>query len=422
MYRKITRTGPATHTIALPSKWVKKNNLSAGEEIDIEEKGGELVISLSKKPGSQKSIKFQYKAYLIKEMLEKLYYEKYSEIEIFSEEPLPKNLHDVIKNFPGFEIIDNQDKKILIQRIFTSSGQNLNAILRRTFLIFSDNLENNPPKLDTKIKELLWLLKQENYRLDIVDILLKIYDILKEKKPFYDEAFSLMRNTFNKVYQQNYSFNSNVAKDLSDIFEKQDEMFSYYFKQTKFLEETSKLYSCFELLNQLNKIIIKKKSIEELSLLTEGKEKKQFKIGICLKNQSNEFWASDVVEGMNSILNTFDNIDLAIEFPLTDFDVEGQKKILKNFLLQEVDAIIYAPIDPRESKDILQSINKAKIPLVIIDTDIEIKDINYYYLGFDNYKGGYETGQYLKKQLPKKSCILTLSGHLTGNFTDRIRG
>lgn len=423
MYRKITRTGPATLTISLPAKWTKKNNLSPGEEINVEEKGEELVISPSKKTEKLKSIKFQYKAYLIREMLEKLYYEKYSEIEISSEEPLPNSLQELINNFAGFEIIESQEKKIVIQRVFTSSGQNLGAILRRIYLIFLDNLKNNPPKPDIKIKELLWLLKQENYRLDVIESLLKIYDILrKEEKPFYDEAFSLMRNTFNKVYQQNYNFNTNTAKELSNIFEKQDEMFSYYFKQTKFLEETSKLYSCLELLNQLNKILIKKKSIEELSSLTEGKERKQFRIGMCLKNQSNEFWGVEVVEGMNNALKSLDNIGLDIEFPLTDFDVKGQEKILNAFLLQKFDVIVYAPIDPKASKDILKSINKAKIPLIILDTDIELKGIDYYYLGFDNYKGGYDTGQYLKKKLPKKSSILTLSGHLVGNFSERIKG
>ena len=75
MFRKITRTGPVTHTIALPSKWVKKNNLSAGEEINIEEKGEELVISPSKNSGKEKSIKMEYKEYLIREMLEKIYWD-----------------------------------------------------------------------------------------------------------------------------------------------------------------------------------------------------------------------------------------------------------------------------------------------------------------------------------------------------------
>ena len=53
---------------------------------------------------------------------------------------------------------------------------------------------------------------------------------------------------------------------------------------------------------------------------------------------------------------------------------------------------------------------------------MNLSGIKYYYLGFDNYDGGYRTGQYLSNYLSKKSNILVLSGHLTGNFTKRVEG
>ena len=93
-------------------------------------------------------------------MLEKLYSESYSEIEIFSEEEMPKSLQRMIGTFPGFEAVDVQPKNILIKRLFVAVNQNVNSMLRRAFLLFMECLENNPPKPDKKIKELLWLLKK----------------------------------------------------------------------------------------------------------------------------------------------------------------------------------------------------------------------------------------------------------------------
>ncbi|GAH38380.1 unnamed protein product, partial [marine sediment metagenome] len=83
---------------------------------------------------------------------------------------------------------------------------------------------------------------------------------------------------------------------------------------------------------------------------------------------------------------------------------------------------IQAPLFGWLARDSLKAINKAKIPLMVLDTDLDLEDINYYYLGFDNYQGGYYTGEYLRKYLSKKSSILILSGHLKGNFTDRVKG
>ncbi len=44
MKRKINLVGNTTLTVSLPSKWVKRNNLKKGDEIILEENGGQLII------------------------------------------------------------------------------------------------------------------------------------------------------------------------------------------------------------------------------------------------------------------------------------------------------------------------------------------------------------------------------------------
>jgi len=45
MKRKIIKQGHNTLTMTLPSEWVKKLNLKAGDEIDLNEKGGSLMVN-----------------------------------------------------------------------------------------------------------------------------------------------------------------------------------------------------------------------------------------------------------------------------------------------------------------------------------------------------------------------------------------
>ena len=44
MKRKLVSQGRATLTISLPSKWLKTFGLKAGDDIDIEEKGADLIV------------------------------------------------------------------------------------------------------------------------------------------------------------------------------------------------------------------------------------------------------------------------------------------------------------------------------------------------------------------------------------------
>jgi phosphate uptake regulator len=48
MKRNIVKHGPSTLTISLPAKWVKENNLHGGANIDVEEKGSQLIINSKK--------------------------------------------------------------------------------------------------------------------------------------------------------------------------------------------------------------------------------------------------------------------------------------------------------------------------------------------------------------------------------------
>ena len=45
MKRRIVKQGHNTHTITLPSQWVKLNNLKSGQELDVVEQENRLIIT-----------------------------------------------------------------------------------------------------------------------------------------------------------------------------------------------------------------------------------------------------------------------------------------------------------------------------------------------------------------------------------------
>ena len=417
MFRKVTKTGPATLTMAIPSKWAKNNNLKPGSYIELQETSTSLIIKPQQTP--LETIKIKYDENLIENMLEKLFLEAKSKIIIEHEQDLLK-LDDLIKKFPGFQIIDEQPNKITINRILKPNIENPDALLKRSYLIIKESLKENPPSFPKDLSNLIWLLQLSKKSSKQV-LLLKntLLELSKLKNPVHDDAYSLLRNIFILIYKQKYSFNSKDTNKLKSIFKQKDDLFEKFFQNSNQKLILAKLFYAINLLEQLQKEILYKQSILEMSK-KEPKNKKIL-IGVCLKNQSNKFWAVDVKESIKLKASENKELEYLFEAPLSDFDTVSQEKILKEFIEKKVKGIILAPVEPEKMKKTIDKINELNIPLIVIDTDIEL-DNNYTFIGFDNFKGGFLSGQNLKNKIPKKSNILILEGHLKGNFSQRIDG
>jgi len=420
MYRKITRTGPATLTISLPAKWVKKHNLKPSEYVELKEAENKLIIT--SKPGEKsENITIQYNEVLIENMLEKLFLEAESTITIESRTRIPKTIINTINQFPGFEITELWEKKVIINRVMSPSLNKPSALLRRIYQVLIDALKQNPANFSSDVSENIFLLQLVQERPKEIFLLREFYEtILKIKTPAHDDAYALVRVLFNKIYMQKYNFSTQDSKKISEIFSKTDDLFKGYYQKTKSHLQISQLYYCVQLLNQLHKEIIYSQSIDALSDITDKKEKK-YRIGVCLKNQANVFWDQEIKGSIIEVSKNYPEIEIILDSPLIDMDAKTQDKILQRFIEQKVDGIIFAPGYPKIISKTIDKINKENIPLVILDTDLETNQ-EYIYIGFDNYQGGYLTGEYLKKKLKPKSKILTLKGYTTGNSVRRVDG
>lgn len=409
MFRKVTKTGPATLTIALPAKWVKEQKIAAGDFMELEEFETHLRLSKTseKNPGI---IKIPYNELLIENMLEKLFLESKDSIIIYSEKELPR-LNKLVKKFPGLQIINEEKNKITIERTLKSSIKNPKALLRRAYLLIKESLKNNPP--NPELEQLLFLLELHKRSKEVL-LLKELSENLFFEKPVDDDAYALIKTIFRLIYKQKYSYNSQDANKLKNYFTNLNKVFD-----KKNSIELYQLYYVIKILNQLHKELIYQQSIEVLTT-TAKQQNKPFRVGVCLKNQSNNFWAVDVKE---SIIETAKNSDVEFIFdaPLTNLDIDQQDNILNNFIQKNVDAIIYTPINPTKLSSRINEINKRAIPLLVLDTELEF-NADFDFIGFDNYKGGYITGVYLNNYLKKSSKILLIEGHKKGNFTKRVLG
>lgn len=422
MIRRLIKAGPISLATSLPVEWIKKNKLKAGSEIKIQENQNMLTIS-SQTEVVDSSIKIKYDELLIDNMFEKLFWENYNKIIIYDDKKLPIILKEKIKILPGFEIIDESEKTMVIERILEPSLKNSKNIINRCYHLIKNSLEKNPPKFDTDLHELLLIArmyKQDSREIDI--LLLFIECINRIDVRMHDDAYMRLRNTYAAIHEQKFRFNQQRTKELSGIFDETDVLFNDYFKNSKQSTILAKAYHAFSLLKELNREIIRKQSIEELTKIEDRKKIKPYTIGICLKNQSNDFWGKEVLQGMKNIYAKYSDIDLVIKYPLTDFNVEQQRKILEKFIDDKVDIIVYAPIDPKALENTLRQINKENIPLIVLDTDLELSRIKYKHIGFNNYKGGKITAEYLLTKIKNKREIIVLEGHLKGNFSQRTDG
>jgi ABC-type sugar transport system substrate-binding protein len=91
--------------------------------------------------------------------------------------------------------------------------------------------------------------------------------------------------------------------------------------------------------------------------------------------------------------------------PERETDVEAEFQIIENFIEQEVDAIVLAPCGAKEILPALAKVNKANIPIVIVDSDIDrpaaakMGVTTSTYVGSDNEEGGRLAALFMMEKL-----------------------
>lgn len=427
MYRKITKAGPATHTISLPPKWIKKNNLEPGVEIRLDEIDNNLLLSVADL-GCDVIKRIPYDEVLLEYMIEKLYCESTLQIVIYSDYEIIDIdfIYNIIKKFVGLKIIEQSDNKVILKQILEPSSTSPKAILKRVYLLLEDSLKQNPPQF-RDLQEVLVLSSIQNLNKLEHEKLLMIYEsLMLLDKPIFDEMYSYFGSIFSLICKQKIHFSKNRINELNILFENCENYFKIYSKKES-IKVINKFYLCVELCKKLHEIIIMNQSIDVLDKIEMSDEfdNKKYLVGVCLKNQSNKYWEKYVKSSIVDSSSLVKDTKFIFKSPFTYPDISAQEKILLEFIECGVDVIVLAPNHPTKLNDVLEKVVGLGIKLVIIDTEVEYEkdnEIKHYYIGSDNYLGGTLTAQKLNNILGKTSNVLVVEGQSEGNFHDRVKG
>ncbi len=138
MRRKISKAGPASLIVSLPSKWVKKNNVKSGDEIEVEENGPKLTLSYSngKEELKSKKVKIYGSDLIVRRFIASAYRQGYNELILEFDDPnLLNKIEEYMVYFMGFEIVEQGKNYCKVKNLMDTNTASFEVSLRRIFLI-----------------------------------------------------------------------------------------------------------------------------------------------------------------------------------------------------------------------------------------------------------------------------------------------
>lgn len=170
MKRKLVKQGNNALTVTLPSEWIKKLNLQAGNEVEVEEKDNSIIIAAEKMEGKSRieinitgldysSIRHEIRAaYKLGYDEIILNFENNEAIEhkVDRKTTVIDAIHKEVDMLIGIEVFEQKENYCLLKSISESPIDEFDNILRRVFLLLnevSNDLVKEAKIMDKKISE-----------------------------------------------------------------------------------------------------------------------------------------------------------------------------------------------------------------------------------------------------------------------------
>ncbi|MFO7711262.1 MAG: AbrB/MazE/SpoVT family DNA-binding domain-containing protein [Candidatus Woesearchaeota archaeon] len=246
MKRKLNRVGLNTLTISIPSKWVKKHNLSAGDELTLSEGERDLIVSVEKPAKKIKSARLnldKFNKMMVNRFFHEFYREGVEEIVVHhtrptlidykeqaeKEIPVDQHIKRLIERFIGMEITSQTQGKIVIQSLMAQDeAEKIDVVKRRIYYLIKEYLEEFLKAMDSDFES--FHQKNYDYHDNIVKFicyylrLLHFSDISSEMKSrlfglytIVDKMIDKLRHTSERVAEQK-KITKNTKEMLGLIF------------------------------------------------------------------------------------------------------------------------------------------------------------------------------------------------------------
>ena len=109
-------------------------------------------------------------------------------------------------------------------------------------------------------------------------------------------------------------------------------------------------------------------------------------------------------------------------------DANYQLGVIEDFITQDVDAVIYTPVDAAASKAALEKLKEAGIPVINVDSAVNDLNLITSFVSTDNYSAGRLAGEELLKNHPNGGTVAILdypendaAVQRANGFTDAIK-
>ncbi len=128
-------------------------------------------------------------------------------------------------------------------------------------------------------------------------------------------------------------------------------------------------------------------------------------IAVIPKGTTHVFWKSVHAGALKAGQEL--EVEIVWKGPLKEDDREDQIKVVENFANQRVGGIVLAPLDDAALVGPVEDAVRAKIPVVIIDSDLK-SDRHVSFVATDNEKGGRLAGEEMSRLLGGKGKVVLL--------------
>jgi phosphate uptake regulator len=165
MKRKVNLVGQNTLTVSLPVKWTEKNNVNKGDEIELIEEEGSLVITKTgKKVFKETTLDVSNYGSMVGRVVGAMYKIGYDRIKLtYKDGEMFKVIQkELTKGFIGWDIINHGKDYCIIETMATIQPEEFDNALRRLFRLLIDNANESLVAITSKNYEELELVASKD--------------------------------------------------------------------------------------------------------------------------------------------------------------------------------------------------------------------------------------------------------------------
>ncbi len=137
---------------------------------------------------------------------------------------------------------------------------------------------------------------------------------------------------------------------------------------------------------------------------------KSYTIAVIPKGTTHEYWKSvhaGALQAKEDLAKKGIEVNVIWKGPLREDDRDQQIQVVENFMSRRVHGIVLAPLDSQALVAPVGNAVRAKIPVVVIDSDLK-SDKHLSFVATDNFKGGQMAAAELGKLLGGKGNVILL--------------